>query len=56
MSAPELDDDAIWAWWCRNCEAQGVSPTIDDPSLIARLVVLAFAGEGEGGDGHARAS
>ena len=49
-----LDEDA-WAWWCRQAEAQGLSPTIDDPAVIARLVTLALAGT-EGGGGRARAS
>jgi hypothetical protein len=53
MSAAELDDDAVWAWWRRNCEAQGVSPVCNDPTVISKVVTLAFAGEGEGGGGRA---
>jgi hypothetical protein len=53
VSAAELDDAAAWAWWCRNAAAYGVSPVIDDPAVIARVVTLAFAGEGEGGGGRA---
>jgi len=49
MTAAELDDVVIWQWWCRNATAYGVSPVIDDPVVIAKLVTLAFAGEGEGG-------
>ena len=49
MTAAELDDVVIWQWWCRNAATHGVSPVIDDPALIAKLVTLAFAGEGEGG-------
>ena len=45
----ELDEAAAWQWWRRQAEAQGLSPVIDDPALIAKLVTLAFAGEGEGG-------
>ena len=52
MSAAELTDDAAWAWWCRNCEAQGVSPICDDPAVISRVVTLALAGA-EGGGGRA---
>jgi hypothetical protein len=56
MSAAELDDDIIWQWWCRNAAAYGVGPVIDDPTVIARIVTLAFAddqGQGEGGGGRA---
>jgi hypothetical protein len=51
MSAPELDDAAVWQWWCRQSAAQGLEPEICDPGLIARVLVLAFAGptEGKGG-------
>jgi hypothetical protein len=56
MSAAELDDAAVWEWWCRNAEAQGVDPEIRDPAVIAKVVTLAFAGEGEGGGARARAS
>jgi hypothetical protein len=49
MSAAELDDDAVWAWWRVNCEAQGVDPVCNDPAIIGRVVVLAFAGEGGAG-------
>jgi hypothetical protein len=60
MSAAELDDDAVWAWWRRNCEAQGVNPVCDDPTVIGRLVTLALAGSehqaAEGGGRRARAS
>jgi len=45
----ELSDDEVWAWWCHNCEEYGVKPVIDDPGTIAKVVTLAFAGEGEGG-------
>jgi hypothetical protein len=48
----ELDETA-WEWWCRQSAAQGLDPEIRDPALIARLVTLAFAGEGEGGGGRA---
>jgi hypothetical protein len=53
MSAAELDDAAVWQWWCRNAAAYGVSPTIEDPAVIAKVVTLAFAGEAEGGGGRA---
>jgi hypothetical protein len=53
VSAAELDDAAVWAWWRRNCEAQGISPVCEDAAVIGRVVVLAFAGEGEGGGGRA---
>jgi hypothetical protein len=60
VSAAELDDAAVWAWWCRNCEAQGVSPVCEDPAVIARVVTLAFAGTEHqaerGGGRRARAS
>ncbi|HEY3033580.1 MAG TPA: hypothetical protein VGJ54_02835 [Streptosporangiaceae bacterium] len=49
MTAAELDDAAIWQWWCRQSAAQGLPPTIEDPATIAKVVTLAFAGEGEGG-------
>jgi hypothetical protein len=49
MSAAELDDAAVWAWWRRNCEAQGVNPVCEDPATIAKVVTLAFASEGGGG-------
>jgi hypothetical protein len=55
QGTPELDDVAVWQWWCRNAERQGISPTIDDPATISRLITLAFAGT-EGGGGRARAS
>jgi hypothetical protein len=55
MSAAKLDDEAIWAWWCRNAATYGVSPTIDDPAVIAKVVTLALAGD-EGGGCPARAS
>jgi hypothetical protein len=56
MSTGELDDDAVWAWWCRQSAAQGLPPTIEDPGVIAKLATLAFAGEGEGGGGRAPAA
>ena len=57
MSAAELDDGAVWRWWCEQSRAQGLSPTIEDPAVIGKVVTLAFAGEGEGGGGgRARAS
>lgn len=46
----------ISAWAERSRARQGLGPKITDASILARLVVLAFAGEGEGGGGHARAS
>jgi hypothetical protein len=49
VSATELDDATVWQWWCRQAEAQGLSPTIEDPAVIGRVITLAFAGEGEGG-------
>jgi hypothetical protein len=49
MSAPELDDDAVWRWWCQQSAAQGLEPEIRDPAVIARVVMLALAGEGGGG-------
>jgi hypothetical protein len=52
MSAPELDDAAVWAWWERQAAAQGLSPTIEDPAVIAKVVTLAFAGNG--GEAHER--
>jgi hypothetical protein len=52
MTAAELDDDAIWRWWCEQSRQQGLSPTIEDPATISRLVTLAFAGD-EGGGGRA---
>lgn len=52
MSAADLDDAAVWRWWCQQSSAQGLDPEIRDPSLICRLITLAFAGEG--GDGRAR--
>jgi hypothetical protein len=55
MTAAELDDAAVWAWWCRNAAAYGVSPVIDDPAMIAKVVTLAFAGD-EGGGGRARST
>jgi hypothetical protein len=54
MTAPELDDAAVWRWWCNQSAAQGLDPEIRDPAVIARVVTLAFAGEG--GDRRARAS
>ena len=55
MTAAELDDDVIWQWWCRNATAYGVSPVIDDPVVIAKVVTLALAGidSREGGGGRA---
>jgi hypothetical protein len=52
MSATELDDAAIWRWWCDQSARQGLAPEIRDPCLIAKLVTLAFAGD-EGGGGRA---
>jgi hypothetical protein len=44
MSAPELDDATIAAWWHRNSAAQGLPDEITDPATIAKIVTLAFAG------------
>jgi hypothetical protein len=58
-AAKDLTDEAVWAWWRRNCEAQGVNPVCDDPAVIARVVTLALAGtEGraEGGGRRARSA
>ncbi|HEY3034418.1 MAG TPA: hypothetical protein VGJ54_07150 [Streptosporangiaceae bacterium] len=52
----ELDDDAIWRWWCGQAEAQGLDPEICDAATIAKVVTLAFAGEGEGGGGRVPAA
>jgi hypothetical protein len=54
MRAAELDDAAIWRWWCCQSAAQGLPPAIEDPAVIAKVVTLAFAGDGEGGGGRAR--
>jgi hypothetical protein len=54
MTATELDEDAVWAWWCRNCEAHGGSPVCDDPAVIAKVVTLAFAGERQAEKGGGR--
>ena len=59
MTTAELDEAAVWQWWCRQSAAQAFDPEITDPAVIGRLVTLAFAGaEGraEGGGGRARAS
>lgn len=39
----ELDDGAIWAWWCRESAEQGLAPDIE-PALIQRVAELALAG------------
>jgi hypothetical protein len=46
----------IAAWVERSRARQGLGPKITDPAVIARLITLAFAGEGKGGGGRARAS
>jgi hypothetical protein len=43
MSAHELDDGAIWTWWCRQSAEQGLDPEID-PTKIRRVAELALAG------------
>ena len=48
-ASDQLDDDAIWRWWSKQSAAQGLDPEIRDPALIARVVTLAFAGEGGAG-------
>jgi hypothetical protein len=53
MSAPELDDATIAAWWHRNSAAQGLPDEITDPATIARIVTLAFAGADEHDGGPA---
>ena len=40
----ELTDEEVWAWWCDQSAAQGLSPEITDPAIIARVVTLALAG------------
>lgn len=52
----ELDDAAVWAWWCRQADEQGLPPTIEDPAVIAKLVTLAFVGHDAGGGDGADAS
>jgi hypothetical protein len=39
----ELDDGAIWAWWCRESAEQGLAPDIE-PALIQRVAELALVG------------
>jgi hypothetical protein len=53
MTGAELDDDAAWRWWCDQSATQGLEPEIRDPAVIAKVVTLAFAGDGEGGGGRA---
>jgi hypothetical protein len=45
MSAAELDDAAVWRWWCQQSAAKGLPPEVRDPALIAKLVTLALAGD-----------
>ena len=45
MSAPELDEDTAWAWWCRQSAAQGLPPKITDPATLNKIITLAFAGQ-----------
>jgi hypothetical protein len=59
MTALELDDAAVWQWWCRQAAEQGRPAVITDSALIARLITLAFAGaadQHEGGGGRARSA
>jgi hypothetical protein len=42
----ELDDGAIWAWWCRESADQGLAPDIE-PALIQRVAELALVGSNE---------
>jgi hypothetical protein len=46
MSAPDLDDATVAEWWHRQRAAQGLPDEITDPAVIAKVVTLAFAGEG----------
>jgi hypothetical protein len=48
----EVDEEAAWAWWCRNRAAEGLPDKIEDPATITKIVTLAFAGA-EGGGGRA---
>jgi hypothetical protein len=37
-------------WTIASRRAQGLSDRIDDPAVLARVAILAFAGEEGGGD------
>jgi len=50
MSA-ELSPEQIAAWGKASRAASGVPPKIEDPAVLARLMVLAFTGT-EHTDGH----
>jgi hypothetical protein len=50
MSAPELDEATIAAWWHDNSAAQGLPDEVD-PTLIQRVAVLALAGDDDGRGG-----
>jgi hypothetical protein len=43
MTAADLSEAAIWAWWCNQSAAQGLAPEIE-PALIQRVAELALAG------------
>lgn len=49
MSA-ELTPEQIRAWGKASRAAAGVPPKISDPAVLGRLVVLAFAGNGDNGE------
>lgn len=50
-----VPEETVWRWWCRQSAEQGLPPMIQDPAVIGRLVILAFAGT-EGGGGRARSA
>jgi hypothetical protein len=49
MTAADLSEAAIWAWWCNQSAEQGLAPEID-PALIQRVAELALAGNDDGPD------
>jgi hypothetical protein len=42
MTEAELDDVAVWRWWCEQSAAQGLPPTIEDEAVLARVITLAL--------------
>jgi hypothetical protein len=47
MTAADLSEAAIWAWWCNQSAAQGLTPEIE-PALIQRVAELARTSNANG--------
>jgi hypothetical protein len=45
-----LDQRIVTDWAIASRRAQGLPDRIDDPAILARVAILAFAGEDDGGE------